>query len=93
MAFLGVVCVCLFFFFDLLQDKMILIVFLSGLNLKLEKFHCLSPSSFSPHPLLPPSSSPLSLESDLVLLYTELLYGSYLNSTQKKKKIEENMLE
>lgn len=51
------VCVCVCVFFDLLQDEMILIVFLSGFNLKLEKFHCSSPSSFSQHPLLPPSSS------------------------------------
>lgn len=52
------VCVFFFFFFDLLQDEMILTVFLSGLNLKLENFTVcpLHPSphilSYHPPPLL-----------------------------------------
>ena len=78
-----------FFFFDLftafglLQDKMTLIIFLFGLNLKLEKFH------FSLHFILFPVSSPsFPLGSDLVHLHTELLMETIV--TQKKQKQKQN---
>lgn len=72
-----------FGFFYLLKDKVTVIFFLFELNLKLEKFHLSLSFILLPASYL--SLLPISLGSDHVHLYIELLMET--TSTQKKKKL------
>lgn len=77
-----IICLRIFmsFFFCLLQDKMTLIIFPFGFDLKLEKYH-LSPSVLS----LPPSSPCLTWIRPSTFTHRDT-YGNHLNSKKRLKR-------